>query len=112
MSSTSSNLPNIPSLSANQTKFFLDQGYTIGLIKSLLKLKSSYFQRCWILDNGSNMAVKDSHRLLIRQQNHTSGSIDKIDGVSRWMELMDCVGTQLWISINLNVSIRFAVSLV
>ena len=103
-------LPNIPHLSPNQTKFFLDQGYTTGLIKSLLKLKSSNFQRCWILDNGSNMAVKDSHRLLIRQQNQTSGSIDKVDGVRRWTELMDCVGTQLWTSTNLNVSMRFAVS--
>lgn len=99
-------------LSPNQIQFFLNQGYTFGLLKTLLHLKSSYFQRCWIIDNGSNMLVKDSHRLIIHHENQSGGggSIENEGGVSRWDELLDCLANQVWISSNLNVSMRFAVS--
>ena len=94
------------SLCQHQLEFFINQGYTTGLLNTLLKLKKSYFQRCWIIDNGSNMLVKDSHVLVIN--NNKNGGIDKLDGISRWDELLDCLGNQAWISSNLNVSMRFA----
>ena len=95
------------SLDQNQLQFFLNQGYTRGLLKKLLEVKSTYFQRCWIVDNGNAMQVDDSHRLVINQQN---GIIESIDGVKRWDELLESISTQAWVSSYLNMPMRFAVS--
>lgn len=95
------------SLDQNQLQFFLNQGYTRGLLKKLLEVKSTYFQRCWIVDNGNAMQVNDSHRLVINQQN---GRIESIAGVKRWDELLETISTQAWVSSYLNMPMRFAVS--
>lgn len=93
-------------LDQSQIQFFLNQGYTVGLLQTLLKEKEKYAVNCWILDNGSKMLVKDSHKVSFDQ----SCGIIKVDGISRWDELMDYIGNQVWIASNIKMSMRFAVS--
>lgn len=106
--SKSSTLPSSvlrSSLNNGQIQFFSNQGYTLGLLQTLLKEKKAYAQRCWILDNGSKMLVKDSHKISFDQ---ATGGIINLGGISRWDELMDCIGNQVWITSNIRMSMRFA----
>ncbi len=105
---TSNPNPSSSLLNQNQIQFFLNQGYTKGLLNKLLHCKTSYFQRCYIVDNGHGMLVQDSHKLLINHENH--GSIESMDGIRRWDELLESISTQAWISSYLEMSMRFAVS--
>lgn len=95
----------LSSLNQDQINFFLNQGYTTGLLKTLLTLKPSYDHQCWIVDNGCKMLVKDSHKLAF---NNISSGIDNLEHVSRWEELMDCVGNQVWVSSFVDMTVKFA----
>jgi hypothetical protein len=97
----------LSSLNQDQINFFLNQGFTTGLLKTLLTLKPSYDHQCWIIDNGCKMLVKDSHKLAF---NNISSGIDNLENVSRWEELMDCVGNQVWVSSFVDMTVKFAVS--
>eukprot|EP00569_Conticribra_weissflogii_P007359 CAMPEP_0171335436 /NCGR_PEP_ID=MMETSP0878-20121228/5334_1 /TAXON_ID=67004 /ORGANISM="Thalassiosira weissflogii, Strain CCMP1336" /LENGTH=566 /DNA_ID=CAMNT_0011836705 /DNA_START=77 /DNA_END=1777 /DNA_ORIENTATION=- len=61
-------------------------GIPRGLISSVIQNVEQCDMRLWLLDNSSAMSTRDSHRI--------GGSwekIEKLDGATRWEELMDCV---------------------
>lgn len=70
-------------ITPNQLKYLDDQGFPVGMIHSLQVQKECFPVRIWILDNSSLMKVQDAHIL--------RGNCERVDHVTRWEELKDCV---------------------
>lgn len=57
-----------------------------GLLSAVMNAYEATDSRLWILDNSSSMVTKDAHLI-----GGTSDKIQKINSVSRWDELQECV---------------------
>mmetsp|Transcript_46219 Transcript_46219/g.56002 ORF Transcript_46219/g.56002 Transcript_46219/m.56002 type:complete len:415 (-) Transcript_46219:254-1498(-) len=64
-----------------------DQGFTIGLAKSLSENHKVFPLRIWVVDNSGSMNKPDGHRII---ETNNKNNV-KIVACSRWEEINECV---------------------
>jgi len=67
--------------------FLRSEGFTLGLVRTLMKNTDSFPVRIWLVDNGSSMNAADGHRVVT-----TANKIESVN-CTRWEEL---TSTILW----------------
>jgi len=73
---------------AKQIQILTEQGYTIGLAKSVLgDAKQAFVKRMWIVDNSGSMQHNDGSRMMKTRQR---GDV-RLVRCSRWEEIQECV---------------------
>ena len=74
-------------LSSHEQKTLEDQGFTKGLIQSMIKNHDSFPLRIWIVDNSGSMSTGDGNRIIPTKSNTDV----KLVKCSRWTELVETV---------------------
>lgn len=101
-SSFQRNLPN-SSLSEQQIKRLMEQGYSRGLAKSLEDSKKAFSHHFWIVDNSGSMQKCDGHRMAATKNRNTI----KMIPCSRWEEMQEIVEYHVQLAGLLETPTRF-----
>jgi len=86
---------------SSQGEYLERMGFSSGLARAIGNIKSSFPIRYWILDNSTQMNVRDSHRISLGDKGFFS-----IDG-TRWEELQECVGYHSQLAATLSLPMKF-----
>jgi Mg-chelatase subunit ChlD len=74
-------------LSDNEFETLKTQGYTSGLIRSILNIKKAFPLRIWVVDNSGSMSMGDGHRIVETLNNNDV----RLVSCSRWTEIQETV---------------------
>ena len=74
-------------ISDAQISMLLDQGFTRGLVESLLRSVHDFPLRIWVVDNSGSMQASDGHRLVPTKSKNDVRFVES----TRWEEIKECV---------------------
>lgn len=83
---TSSNVPNFHQDTVAALK---DQGYTSGLIQSIIRSNTTFPLRIWIVDNSGSMMAGDGHRIV--ESGNSNNRLVRFVNCTRWAEIKETV---------------------
>ena len=74
-------------ISASKLDVLKQQGYSLGMAKSLQQVKQVFPKRIFIIDNSWSMQQNDGHRML---ETNKRGDIRMVS-CTRWEEIQECM---------------------
>lgn len=79
--------PSSKQLNGNEIAALKDQGYTVGLIKSIARSNITFPLRIWVVDNSGSMMTGDGHRIVETSNSNTVRFVN----CTRWAEIKETV---------------------
>lgn len=90
-------------VNAKEIERLVEQGFTVGLAKSLATNNVSFPLRIWVVDNSGSMQMTDGHRIVPT----TKRNDVRIVECTRWDEIKECVNYHAQMAALLNAPTTF-----